>query len=43
MIKDQNHDEEKGKTLAEEHVEKLVKKKTSSKVKETQKMSCVVD
>jgi hypothetical protein len=33
----------KGKTLAKEHVEKLVKKNTSSKVKETQKMSCVLD
>jgi hypothetical protein len=35
MIKNQSHDEEKGKALAKEQVEKPIKKKTMSKAKET--------
>ncbi len=38
VIKDQSHDEEKGKAFVEEQVEKLIKKKTMSKAKEIQKM-----
>jgi hypothetical protein len=38
MIKDQNHDEEKKRSVAKESVEKPIKKKIMFNTKETQKM-----
>jgi hypothetical protein len=38
VIKNQTHDEKKGKVPIKEQVDKHVKRKTMSKAKETQKM-----